>query len=148
MPSKKYIMAIDLMVVKYMGKLGFSMIHRPTPSVEYSTHSEYRQWDNAISLQQNAPSGELLHLAHELVHSHQIIPQHEVSRYYLEDGSVDHEAWKDAWFEQQAEAVAKLVWLQNNGYFKEVTRIVCWPTSEINTWCHAPIEKIIEWANA
>lgn len=148
MPNAKYVEAIDLMVVKYMGKLGFPVVHRGLPAVDYGDRSEYIEWDNSILLQENPPSGELMHLAHELVHSHQIIPQHEVSRYYLEDGSVDHEVWKGTWFEQQAEAVAKLVWLQNNGYFKEVTRIVCWPTSEINTWCHAPIEKIIEWANA
>lgn len=147
MPSAKYIEAIDLMVVKYMGKLGFPMVHRTTPHVVYSDHSEYQSWDNVILLQENPPSGELLHLAHELVHSHQVIHQNEVSMYYLEDGSIDYEIWQKSWFEQQAEAVAKLVWLQTNGYFKEVTRIICWSTSNIGAWCHAPIEKVIEWAN-
>ena len=147
MPSAKYIEAIDLMVVKYMGKLGFPIVHRGLPTVDYGDRSEYMEWDNSILIQENPPSGELMHLAHELVHSHQMIPQQEVSRYYMEDGSVDHDIWKASWFEQQAEAVAKLVWLQTNGYFKEVTRIVCWSTSNIGAWCHAPIEKVIEWAN-
>ena len=147
MPNVKYIEAIDLMVVKYMGKLGFPVVHHGLPTVDYGDRSEYMEWDNSILLQENPPSGELMHLAHELVHSHQVIPQQEVSRYYMEDGSVDHNVWKASWFEQQAEAVAKLVWLQTNGYFKEVNRIICWSTSNLNAWCHAPIEKIIEWAN-
>lgn len=147
MPSLRYIESVDFAVVRYMGKLGFPIVHRGLPTVDYGGRSEYMEWDNSIQLQEDPPSGELMHLAHELVHSHQVIPQQEVSLYYMEDGSVDHEVWKASWFEQQAEAVAKLVWLQFNGYHKEVSVVTGWSIDEMPKWCHIPIDHIIKWAN-